>query len=209
MLKKLMERKKLIAGILLYWCFYLCAFFFVEKTVREPVLMVHCFLDDRIPYCRYMLVFYLLWFPFIAFTILYYVLFESEDKVKVLMRQLAVPMTLTLVWYLLVPNGTDVRSQAVLGTDAFSVIMELLWKTDPPTNVCPSIHVFVTLLLNHAMHTTSARNRVLETVSTVLSIGICASTLFLKQHSVIDVLAGIAVAETVLFISGKMKTEND
>ena len=209
MLKKLMERKKLIAGILLYWCFYLGAFFFVEKTVREPVLMVHCFLDDRIPYCRYMLVFYLLWFPFIAFTILYYVLFESEDKVKVLIRQLAVPMTLTLVWYLLVPNGTDVRSQAVSGTDVFSLIMELLWKTDPPTNVCPSIHVFVTLLLNHAMHTTSARNRVLETVSSILCIGICASTLFLKQHSVIDVLAGIAVAETVLFISGKMKTEND
>ena len=174
----------------------------MEKTVREPVLMVHCFLDDRIPYCRYMLVFYLLWFPFIAFTILYYVLFESEDKV-------AVPMTLTLVWYLLVPNGTDVRSQAVSGTDVFSLIMELLWKTDPPTNVCPSIHVFVTLLLNHAMHTTSARNRVLETVSSILCIGICASTLFLKQHSVIDVLAGIAVAETVLFISGKMKTEND
>ena len=193
----------------MYWCFYLGAFFFVEKTVREPVLMVHCFLDDRIPYCRYMLVFYLLWFPFIAFTILYYVLFESEDKVKVLMRQLAVPMTLTLVWYLLVPNGTDVRSQAVSGTDVFSLIMELLWKTDPPTNVCPSIHVFVTLLLNHAMHTTSARNRVLETVSSILCIGICASTLFLKQHSVIDVLAGIAVAETVLFISGKMKTEND
>lgn len=207
MLKKLLKRKKRILGIIAYWCIYLLGFFFVEKVVQHPVLLLHCTLDDWIPYCRYMLVFYLLWFPYIAYTIVYYLLYESDRKVVSLMKQLSIPMMLTLVWYLLVPNGTDLRSKVVLDSDLFSRILQMLWKSDPPNNVFPSIHVFVSILLNHALHETKRKNRVLEVCSTVLCVGICASTVFLKQHSVLDVLSGIGVAAVVIAISKKQDTK--
>jgi PAP2 superfamily len=47
----------------LYALFYLTFFSLLEHTVLTPDLWVHCRLDDVIPFCKYAIVPYLLWFP--------------------------------------------------------------------------------------------------------------------------------------------------
>ena len=74
----------------------------------------------------------------------------------------------------------------------------MLYATDTPLNVCPSIHVFnsVTLMMayyrSHIFEEPS--RRWMRPASAVLCVSIIASTVLLKQHSCIDVLLGILLA---------------
>ena len=45
-----------------YALFYLTFFALLERTIHSPDLWVHCRLDDLIPFCKYAIVPYLLWF---------------------------------------------------------------------------------------------------------------------------------------------------
>ena len=46
----------------LYALFYLTFFALLERTIQTPDLWVHCRLDDLIPFCKYAIIPYSLWF---------------------------------------------------------------------------------------------------------------------------------------------------
>ena len=98
----------------------------------------------------------------------------------------------------ILPTGLDLRPYRVYGSDLFAQAVRMLYATDTPLNVCPSIHVFNSVTLMMAYY----RSRIFETpgrrwmrpASAVLCVSIIASTVLLKQHSCIDVLLGILLA---------------
>ena len=63
----------------LYALFYLSFFALLERTIQTPDLWVHCQLDDLIPFCKYAIVPYILWFPWIPFT-LFYLLYKAPRE---------------------------------------------------------------------------------------------------------------------------------
>ena len=80
-------------------------------------------------------------------------------------------------------------------------------STDTPTNILPSIHVFNSLAIHKAIVSCQRlkKHRGIQIASWILTILIVLSTMFLKQHSVIDVCLGItmAVAGSLLFYREK------
>ena len=74
--------------------------------------------------------------------------------------------------------------------------MKLLWSADASVNVCPSIHCQSSACMALAFSkSTLAKDRpALKALAWVWAALICASTVFTKQHSVIDVVCGLAVA---------------
>lgn len=103
-----------------------------------------------------------------------------------------------LACYVILPTGLDLRPYRVYGSDIFAQAVRMLYATDTPLNVCPSIHVFnsVTLMMayyrSHIFETPG--RRWMRPASAVLCVSIIASTVLLKQHSCIDVLLGILLA---------------
>ena len=67
---------------------------------------------------------------------------------------------------------------------------------DPPTNVCPSIHVSSTVAVNLALCRSESLGKKgwLKAANFVVTVAICLSTMFLKQHSAVDVALGIALS---------------
>ena len=55
---------------LLYFPFYLIAFFLIEHFITEDYTVIHCSLDDSIPFLEIFIVPYLLWFAFFAAVLL-------------------------------------------------------------------------------------------------------------------------------------------
>ena len=151
-----------------------------------------------IPFCKYAIVPYAAWFPWIPFT-LFYLLYKAPRRD---FWRLCLPlfggMTLALLFYAIVPNGLALRPAYVPGQDIFACAVRRLYRTDTPTNVCPSIHVFnsVTLMLAYLRSSCFAapRRRWMRPAAVVLCLSITASTMLLKQHSVIDVLFGALLA---------------
>lgn len=80
--------------------------------------------------------------------------------------------------------------------NVFTHMVSALWQTDTPTNLWPSIHVYNSL----GAHFAIAKSAQLENKkgirigSLTLCISIILSTMFIKQHSVFDVITGIIMA---------------
>lgn len=107
-------------------------------------------------------------------------------------------MTLALLFYAIVPNGLTLRPKYVPGTDIFAQLVRMIYRSDTPMNVCPSIHVFnsVTLMLAYYRSAIfdAPRRRWMRPAAFVLCVSITMSTMLLKQHSVIDVVFGLLLA---------------
>ena len=76
-------------------------------------------------------------------------------------------------------------------------LMQLIWKADASVNVCPSIHCQSSACMAIAFSGSTLARKDRQWLK-VLAFGwaalICASTVFTKQHSIIDVFCGLAVA---------------
>ena len=70
-----------------------------------------------------------------------------------------------------------------------------LYATDTPTNVFPSIHVFNSIGVHLAVRNCERLRKQwwIRIGSGILCVSIICSTVFLKQHSILDVFGGIAL----------------
>ena len=185
----------------LYTIFYLSVFHYLEANVPLRSILVHCRLDDLIPFCKYAVIPYFAWFLWIPFTLFYLLWKAPREDFWRLCLPLFTGMTLSLLFCAIVPNGTDLRPAYIYGNDIFTRTVRALWRTDTPTNVFPSIHVFnsVTLALAYH-HCARLRGRKwlwVRVSADLLCVSIILSTMLLKQHSVFDVMGGIILALTL------------
>lgn len=179
---------------LAYWPVFGLLFLTVERLwVRERYYPVHCALDDAIPFCEYFLIPYLFWFVFLIGIHIYTLLFDTEGFKK-LMRFIILTYSAAMLIYMIFPNCQELRPVEFQRDNVFTRLMAALYRFDTSTNVCPSIHVIgsvgVMLCAWHSKHFSTAGWRIAFGLAALL---ISVSTVFLKQHSVIDVLAALPI----------------
>lgn len=185
--------------VLAYFIVYVIWFFYLEFFV-EPKYWIVCPWDDYIPFCEYFIVPYGLWFPYFLGGLAYFLSKQKELFLK-LCFVMFTGMTICLTIYSFWPNAIDLR-QEIVGTNLFCKLAELVRAVDTPTNVCPSIHVSSTVAVHWAVSRYQGFKRpgLIKTASLILAVAICASTVFLKQHSIIDVFWGVILTATLVLL---------
>lgn len=178
--------------LLLYLFIYLPWFAYLEKTVTNRFHVIHMAIDDTIPFIEYFIVPYLLWFGYVAVAVVYFLLKNREDYYR-LCAFLFIGMTVFLVISTVYPNGHHLRPTVFERDNIFVHMVQSLYRTDTPTNLFPSIHVYNSIGVNMAVwHSKDLKNnRLIRYGSAILMISIVLSTMFLKQHSVFDVITGV------------------
>ena len=185
-----------ISFMALYTVFYLTAFHWLEVNITVPAIWVHCQLDDVIPFCKYAIVPYFAWFAWIPFTLFYLLRHgERSDFWRVCLCLFA-GMTIALSCYVLLPTGLALRPYRVYGSDIFARLVRMLYAVDSSKNVCPSIHCQSSgcMALAFSQSRLAKGRPGLKVLAWVWAALICASTVFTKQHSIVDVVCGLAVA---------------
>ena len=181
----------------LYWVIYLVWFFWLDNTITQPKYIIHAPLDDLIPFNEWFVIPYCSWFLLlVAVTaLLWWKDTASYDKLCLMMFS---GMTFCLIVYMLLPNGLDLRPtvEEIGRSNPAMWVMQLLWKADASVNVCPSIHCQSTACMAIAISESKlAEERpMLRPIALVWAALICLSTVFTKQHSVLDVVCGLTVA---------------
>ena len=99
----------------------------------------------------------------------------------------------------LFPNGTDFRPAIDPDKNIFCYLVSRLWSIDPCINVFPSIHVYNSVGVHIAIcHSEELKKHpMIVRASGVLMVLICLATMFLKQHSVIDVVGALLMASVI------------
>ena len=181
----------------LFACIYMCLFLLAERLIQDPVWIVHCGLDDRIPFLKFTVIFYCAWFVEIGMSVLCFLKGEDKEFLRIYLA-LCVSGISCLLFYFLVPNGLNMRPADTAGTDLFSILVRIIHSADTPNNVCPSLHVIFCVVMDMEWQDSSyLRHDTTKTRSILihlLNILIILSTVTLKQHSVIDIAAGLVWA---------------
>lgn len=177
-----------LSRIVLYFIVYLIGFFYIEQR-EVDIHIIHTVLDDRIPFCSYFIIPYVMWFGYVAVTIVWFAVFASKkNEYYQLSGTICSGASLFLLISFFYPNGQNLRPD-LTGGDIWTTAVQILYQIDTPTNILPSLHVFFSIACCIAIlkNDTIRKHRIVRLFSVVLSILIILSTMFLKQHSVIDV----------------------
>lgn len=160
--------------------------------------IIHSPIDDKIPFIEYFIVPYLLWFVFIAAVFLYF-FFTDVDGFYKLAKISFAGMTIFLIVSTIMPNGLAIRPVVFERDNIFVDMVKMLYRTDTPTNVFPSLHVFNSLAACIAIKNSKKLNehKAICMGAYILTALIIMATMFLKQHSVFDVMAGFLMAYTL------------
>ena len=93
----------------LYLILYLSAFNFLNTQIHMPHILVHCRLDDLIPFCKYAVIPYFAWFPWIPFTLFFLLWKAPREDFWRLCMPLFSGMTIALACYVILPTGLNLR----------------------------------------------------------------------------------------------------
>lgn len=186
---------------LIFWPVFFIFFMIVERIyIVNSYYPMHCALDDYIPFCEWFLIPYLLWFVFIIGTLLYGLLYEV-DLFRREMKFIAITYCFALAVYFLFPNCQELRPLAFARDNLLTRFMALFYQFDTNTNVFPSIHVMGALASMCAvLHSKGLRHPAWKAAAAVLAVLICLSTVFLKQHSILDVFGALPVCLVAWYI---------
>jgi membrane-associated phospholipid phosphatase len=180
--------------MILYAVVYLVAFFFLEQR-KTAIYVINFGIDKYIPFCEVFIIPYLMWFGYVAFTVLYLCLKDKEESDR-LVAFLIIGMTIFIIVSAVFPNGHHLRPRVFARDNIFTKLIRILYSTDTPTNVLPSIHVYNSVgIMIAVMRSKCFKNRnVLKTFMMVLGASIICSTVLIKQHSMLDVLLALLMS---------------
>ena len=186
------------ALVLLY---LIAAYIVPEKIIIDSYASTAIPFDDCIPFFAPAVVFYVLWFPLMFFTGLWLMIKDGLNFPRY-MFALAICMTVSGAIYLLWPNGQDLRPDLSQPGNFFEWLLGGLYNIDTNTNVLPSLHVSCAAVVVACIWATpTVRKRWVRVAVTVLSLLVASSTVFVKQHAILDLLAGAVLGAAAVLIA--------
>lgn len=161
---------------------------------REIYSLMTAF-DEATPFIKYFALPYAVWIFYIYVCLIYF----FKKDVNVYYRGLVTYTVCALTCYVIYAVfQTTVARPEIAGDDPFSWLMRYIYNRDQPFNCFPSIHCFSSYMVMRLVWTSHFRNKWNVTLITGMSSLIIMSTLFVKQHVVLDALAGILLVEFAL-----------
>ena len=183
-LPALIRRYRWTIVYLLVWAPYIAIYQLVNRfPVRTPIELPFGALDRAIPFTPGLLPVYVLYLPFFFWTVA-----RSEDDAAAnrIFYGTYLQLLLSVPFFLLLPV-TMPRHQ-FYGADVYGWA-DTFWRWfDEPNNCFPSLHTSNCLLFLHFN-----RRRAYRVASTLVGVMVIVSTVFVKQHYVVDVIGGAVV----------------
>lgn len=170
---------------------YLALFFLVEWYVSpdKPYWSSYVPLDDQIPFLEGFILPYCMWYPFLVAVGLY-LMIQDGPGFRKYMAFIFIGFCSALLFCVLVPNGQDLRPDPLPRKNIFTWMVARIYAADTNTNVFPSMHVIGSLGGVIAVYRCPGLKK-FRVPAAILAFLISISTVFVKQHSVLDILGGI------------------
>lgn len=199
-----MLRKRYADYLLLaLWGIVIFLYFLTGRAIpAESRHLVWCKLDDYVPFLPVFSIPYVAWYAVQVFTAWY--CFCKDRKIfREFVGYILFVYAIAISVFLFYPTAIDFRPE-IAGKDVFSQIVGLIYQMDNPTNVFPSLHVLVAVGCAFAQCKAKHLGKPLLCVLWwLIALSICASTVLVKQHSLLDILGAVPVCAVgyVLFFA--------
>ena len=201
-LRKIGEPQYRHALLLLGWVWYFIMYMITENLIPiERCTPMHCWLDDVIPFNELFLIPYVLWYALIVVTLAYYFFFDIP-RFKQVQIFILITQIIAMTCYILFPSRQDLRPETFARDNFLTRLMAFIYSFDTNTGVCPSLYVAYSIGIASVVAKDDYFSRSFKIGLTAFVILICLATMFVKQHSAVDVFAALPVclvAEAIIF----------
>ncbi|MDD3223275.1 MAG: phosphatase PAP2 family protein [Clostridium sp.] len=158
-------------------------------------------IDRSIPFVRQFVIPYVMWYPMVPLVFIYICVKDKENYCRMIISFAFSLITCYIIFFFF---QTTVPRPAVTGNDVYSNLVKLIYSIDNPYNCFPSIHVMICALMIEGIWKTRNKSNVVAVIVTFIGISVMLSTVFIKQHVVLDGVSGIMVASIVYFLANKI-----
>lgn len=180
--------------MLIYWPLFSLVFQLLEHRQGIEWIAVRSRFDGMIPFCEYFIIPYYFWFVYLVWMLVYTFFFDIPSFKKY-MTFIIISYSLTCLIYVILPTEQNLRIDLSERSNVFEdLVWQLQTSIDNNKNVCPSLHVTGSFaVLFTAWNSERYRSVFWRAVFIAITVLISASTVFLKQHSIIDIAAAVGL----------------
>ena len=187
---------QLLAG----WIVYLALYFLTENLIpAERCHVIHCALDDAIPFNEGFLIPYCYWFALLIGSLLWFFIYDIRSF-KRLQIYIMITQAVAMVAYILYPSVQNMRPVAFERDNLLTRLMAFIYAFDTPTGICPSLHVAYSMGIASVWGRAKDASPGWKGFVIFSAVLISISTAFVKQHSVVDILAAVPVGLLAEFL---------
>lgn len=181
-LKTLNEPRYSHVKLLLFWPSFGIVFYILERVwIRDGYHIMSCSLDAHIPFCEWFVIPYFFWFIFIIGMHIYTLLYDVPTFQKFI-RYIAITYWASVAVYILFPNCQEFRPVEFTRDN---------WM----------VHVVGSMaVMFAAWHSKKFSTRGWRIAFGIMAFVISVSTVFLRQHSVLDLLAAVPICLIAAYI---------
>ena len=151
-------------------------------------------LDHAFPFVKIFVVPYSVWIFYLYACLLYFFIKNPALYVRTLITYVVCALFCYGVYMVF---QTTVPRPSIEGSDPVTRLLAFVYNRDQPYNCFPSIHCFSSYLVMKALYTSQFRNWINQSFIYGMSSLIIVSTFFIKQHTFLDAIAGIILADFV------------
>ena len=149
-------------------------------------------IDEAIPFVPFFILFYILSYAQWFFSYVYHAHSGKESCFKILTSDI-ISNILCMICFLALP--TSIVRPTVENNSIWHILTNMIYRLDTPVNLFPSMHCMSSWLCFKGSLLMKKAPRWYSWVQLVFTFFVFASTVFVKQHFFIDIIAGVLFVE--------------
>lgn len=200
-LKELINKYKHVWIVVVYFIFYLPWYFGIQQRDPSRFFDMHVTLDSMISFKPIFIFAYIYWFIFVAATFLFVFFYDKDEFYKCCAFMFG-GMTICLIIFTFFPTTFDYRPAVISGNYLERFFLNIVYTADKPTNVFPSIHVLNSIGCAIVLIKSKyfKNNYFVYAFAIMSAVIITLSTMFVKQHSIMDALAAGIISVILYYL---------
>jgi hypothetical protein len=163
-------------------------------------------IDKSIPFIKLFVIPYLIWYPFLLITLVYFCFYYRETYYKVIFSFIIGMLICYIIYYFF---QTAVPRPSLFGNDYLTRLVNFIYSSDNQFNCFPSIHVLTCYIIIKGIKDSKKKSSLIETATTIVGVLIILSTQFIKQHVILDLIFAVLLGDAIYKIIGKFNLERD
>lgn len=204
------QTKKDIRNILIILAlvFFDVLIYMTSKQFPNEPLILNNEIEDKIPLVPVFIIPYILWWVLII-IVPFYISRKSDKAFMIYVFTFAICFALTFPFYVFFP--TAVKIPVFESTDFFSWLCNFVYSVDIPlgaehsqyylpNNCLPSGHTLASMIIIYTTSTCKKINKGLKIFIDITMVIVIISTILVKQHVVVDLIAAIIISTLVFFV---------
>jgi len=181
--------------------------YLITKLTPMDVNLIGNYLDNKIPFVSQFVYAYISWYAML-FIIPY--IFYKKNVNSFNKYYIVILLCITLVSFIYMFYPTTINRADILLSGISGKLVNLIYKIDTPVLNCfPSMHCLVSFVFIYISLGDKNISKYLRIFIVLWSVLVILSTLFIKQHVLVDVISAFVLSILVYKLVGKIKFFKD